>query len=70
MVDTNLAENNNKHKFVTDKYKVPCVYLYEQKFEWIEYQPKQKFLVLNSVYPDGVFIPKVLEGINIIIMET
>lgn len=70
VVDTNLAENNNKHKFVTDKYEVPCVYLYEQKFEWIKYQPKEKFLVLDSVYPDGVFIPKVLEGINIIQLPT
>jgi len=33
VVDTRVGEFNNKHKFVTDKYGVPCIYLYEQKFE-------------------------------------
>jgi hypothetical protein len=37
VVDTSLAEQNNKHKYVTDKYAIPCLYLYEQKFDWIEY---------------------------------
>jgi len=70
VVDTSLAEQNNKHKFVTDKYDIPCVYLYEQKFEWLEYKPKEKFLVLDKVYPEGVFIPQALMGINIIQLPT
>jgi len=70
VVDTSLAEQNNKHKFVTDKYGIPCVYLYEQKFDWFEYKPKEKFLVLDKVYPEGVFIPKTLVGINIVQLPT
>jgi uncharacterized protein (DUF362 family) len=70
VVDTSLAEQNNKHKYVTDKYAIPCLYLYEQKFDWIEYYPKNKFLVLDKVYPEGVFIPKDLVGINIIQLPT
>jgi len=70
VVDTSLAEQNNKHKFVTDKYDIPCVYLYEQKFEWLEYKPKEKFLVLDKVYPEGVFIPQALVGINIVQLPT
>ena len=27
VVDTQVGEANNKHKFVTDQYGVPCVYL-------------------------------------------
>ncbi len=70
VVDTADAERNNKHKFVTDKYGVPCLYLYNQNFEWLEYKPKSPFLVLDKVYPDGVFIPKALVGMNIIHLPT
>jgi uncharacterized protein (DUF362 family) len=70
VVDTRDAEQNNKHRFVTDKYGVPCLYLYNQDFEWIEYHPKQPFLVLDKVYPDGVFIPKALMGMNMIHLPT
>lgn len=70
VVNTEDAEVNNKHKFVTDKYGVPCLYLYNEDFEWIEYKPKRPFLVLDKVYPDGVFIPKALLGMNIIHLPT
>ncbi len=70
VVDTSVGEANNKHKFVTDKYGVPCTYLYQQQFEWIEYKPKTPFLVLDKVYPDGVFIPKTLVGKNIVHLPT
>jgi len=70
VVNTADAERNNKHKFVTDKYGVPCIYLYNQDFEWLEYRPKSPFLVLDQVYPDGVFIPKALVGMNIIHLPT
>jgi len=70
VVNTNDAERNNKHRFVTDKYGVPCLYLYNQDFEWMEYIPKRPFLVLDKVYPNGVFIPKALVGMNIIHLPT
>lgn len=70
VVDTSDGERNNKHKFVTDKYGVPCIYLYNEDFEWVEYKPKRPFLVLDKVYPDGVFIPKALVGLNIVHLPT
>ncbi|MDD5469031.1 MAG: DUF362 domain-containing protein [Anaerolineales bacterium] len=70
VVNTADAEQNNKHKYVTDKYGVPCLYLYNQDFEWYEYQPKQPFLVLDKVYPQGVYIPKALVGMNIVHLPT
>ena len=70
VVDTSVGEANNKHKFITDKYGVPCTYLYQQQFEWIEYKPKKPFLVLDKVYPEGVFIPKMLVGKNIVHLPT
>ena len=70
VVDTAVGEFNNKHRFVTDKYNVPCIYLYEEDFEWFEYKPKRPFLVLDKVYPEGVFIPKALVGLNMIHLPT
>jgi uncharacterized protein (DUF362 family) len=71
VVDTSVGEANNKHRFVTDKYGVPCLYLYEEKFEWERYTPRKRpFLVLDKVYPDGVYIPKELIGKNILHLPT
>lgn len=70
VVNTADGERNNKHRFVTDKYGVPCLYLYNQDFEWIEYKPKKPMLVLDKVYPEGIFIPKDLIGMNIIHLPT
>ncbi len=70
VVNTADGERNNKHKFVTDKYGVPCLYLYKEDFEWQEYHPKKPFLVLDKVYPEGVFIPKSLIGMNIVHLPT
>jgi uncharacterized protein (DUF362 family) len=71
VVDTRVGEINNKHRFVTDQYSVPCEYLYEQQFEWVRYEPKSRpFLVLDKVFPEGVFIPKVLVGKNIVHLPT
>lgn len=71
VVDTSDGEFNNKHKAVTDQYQIPCLYLYNQEFEWIEFTPKNhQYLVLDKVYPEGVFIPKALLGMNIIQLPT
>ena len=70
VVDTRDGEVNNKHKYVTDLYKVPCLYLYEDNFEWIEFVPSTPMLVLDKVYPEGIFIPKDLIGMNILQLPT
>lgn len=70
VVDTRVGEFNNKHRFVTDQYGMPCIYLYEEDFEWFEYVPRRPLLVLDKVYPKGVFIPKALVGLNMIQLPT
>jgi len=70
VVDTRVGEFNNKHRFVTDRCGIPCLYLYEHNFEWFEYHPRRPFLVLDKVYPDGVFIPKAIVGLNMVHLPT
>ena len=70
VVDTSEGERNNNHKFVTDQYDVPCIYTYDPSVKWVEYKPKTPFLVLDKVFPEGMFIPKPLIGMNMIHLPT
>ena len=70
VVDTAHAEQNNKHKYVTDKYSVPCIYTYDPAVKWVEYRPKTPFLVLDQIFPDGLYIPEPMIGMNIIHLPT
>ncbi len=70
VVDTGDGEVNNKHRYVTDKYGVPCVYIYKPEVQWIPYTPQRKLLVLDKIYPEGLHIPEVLPGNNIVHLPT
>ena len=70
VVNTSHAEQNNKHKLITDKYNVPCIYTYDPAVKWVEYLPKTPFLVLDKIFPEGLFIPEPMIGMNIIHLPT
>ncbi|MFM8594508.1 MAG: DUF362 domain-containing protein, partial [Chloroflexota bacterium] len=70
VVDARVGERNNKHAFVTDKYGLANVHLYEPQVEWVTYQPKEPFLVLDQVFPEGVKIPKMFYDRNIVQLPT
>ncbi len=70
VVDASDGETNNKQKFVTDMLGVPCIYTYEPSVKWVRYEPKQPFLVLDSIYPEGVYIPEPFIGSNMIQLPT
>jgi len=70
VVDAYVGERNNKHKYVVDKYGVENAHLYEPEYEWVHYQPKTPFLVLDNIFPDGVKIPKLFFDRNIIQLPT
>jgi len=70
VVDAYVGEMNNKHKYVVDKYGVQNVHLYEPQVEWVTYKPRRPFLVLDDIYPNGVKIPKMFIGQNMIQLPT
>jgi uncharacterized protein (DUF362 family) len=70
VVNTSDAEQNNKHKLITDKYNVPCIYTYDPAVKWVEYHPKTPFLVLDQIFPEGLYIPEPMIGMNIIHLPT
>jgi uncharacterized protein (DUF362 family) len=70
VVDTSDAEVNNKQKLITDKYKVPVIYTFDPAVKWVEYHPKSPLLVLDKIFPDGLFIPEPMIGMNIVHLPT
>jgi uncharacterized protein (DUF362 family) len=69
-VDAYAGERNIKHKYVVDKYGVENVHLYEPHVEWITYEPKAEMLVLHDIFPEGIQIPRMFIGKNIIHLPT
>jgi uncharacterized protein (DUF362 family) len=70
VVDAYVAERNNKHKYIVDRYGVRNAHLYEPQFRWVRYEPQVPFLVLDKIYPEGLYIPELLIGRNIIQLPT
>ncbi len=69
VVNSREGERNNKHINVIEKYNLRNIHLYENE-DWVKYEPKQPFLILDKVYPKGVYIPKRFIGENIIQLPT
>jgi uncharacterized protein (DUF362 family) len=70
VVDAYVAERNNKQKIIVDQYGVRNIHLYEPQVEWVVYEPKAPMLVLDRIYPEGIKIPKMFIGKNIIQLPT
>ncbi len=66
VVDAYVGERNNKQKIIVDQYGVENVHLYEPQVEWVVYEPQAPMLVLDRIYPEGIKIPKMFIGKNII----
>ena len=59
---------NNRWMPVLDKYGLPFVPLPE--VEWITYPFKDKLLKLNDIFPEGIEIPKMFPGKNVVHLPT
>ncbi len=70
VVDSYEGEANNKHKVVQDRYGLPTVHLDSPPNRWVEYQPQGEMLVLNDIFPEGIQIPELLAGTNIVHLPT
>ena len=68
VVDGREGEVNNKHKPVQEKYGLESVHL--ESVKWVHYEPRARMLVLDQVYPEGIRIPEMLIGKNIVHLPT
>ena len=66
-----LGDKYNKFGPVLDKYGIPKKYnFHEEDMSWVPYVPKAKMLVLNKIFPDGIFLPDFFFGKNIVHLPT
>ncbi len=70
VVDSFEGEANNKHKAVQDRIGLPVVHLDTPPSPWVEYEPKAEMLVLNDIFPEGIQIPEMFQGRNIVHLPT
>lgn len=70
VVDPIVGAENNKHDAVVQKHGLKNVFLDFPPVKWVPYKPKAKMLVLDDIYPEGIRIPEMFFGKNIIHLPT
>lgn len=70
VVDSFEGEVNNKQKVVQDKYNLTNVHLDTPPNVWVNYKPKAEMMVLDEIFPEGIQIPEIFEGKNIVHLPT
>ena len=70
VVDSHLGERNNRQRPVQDRYGMKTLHVTDPDTEWMRYEPKARMLVLDKVYPKGIFIPRLFPGKNVVHLPT
>jgi len=61
----------NKQRPVCEHYQVPIRYNFRRRdMTWQVYRPKARMLVLDEIFPDGIYIPDYFHGKNIVHLPT
>lgn len=65
------GEDLNNYVPIFKRYDIPVLYNFkESDIRWIEYRPKAKMHVLDTIYPEGITIPEYFVGKNIVHLPT
>ena len=70
VVDPREGELNNKHKAAQDRHGLESVYLDVPPVKWARYEPRAKMLALDEIYPEGIEVPEMFFGKNIVHLPT
>lgn len=70
VVNSHEGEVKNKHVNVLAKHAVPAIHLNDDDVPWVRYQPRAELHALPSIFKDGIYIPEVFQGKNIVHMPT
>ena len=70
VVDSHEGERGNKHDRVFAKHGLTPVHLQDEGARWVPYAPRGPMLVLDKIFPDGIEIPEMFIGTNIIHLPT
>jgi uncharacterized protein (DUF362 family) len=65
------GEDLNGYVPIFRQYNIPVLYNFRHEdMSWIRYQPKAKMLILDHVYPEGIYLPDYFLGKNIVHLPT
>ena len=65
------GERLNKQSPICKHYGVPIKYNFKSSnMNWQRYEPKEKMLVLDKIFPKGIYIPDYFHGKNIVHLPT
>jgi uncharacterized protein (DUF362 family) len=71
VTDTFKGEDLNKYIPLFTKYNIPVLFNFnDSDMKWVKYIPKAPMLVLDQIFPDGIFIPDYFLGKNILHLPT
>jgi uncharacterized protein (DUF362 family) len=70
VVDSREGELKNKHGAVLQRHGLQSVHLNEPDVPWVPFVPKRPLLVLDKVYPNGIRIPAMFPGKNVLHLPT
>ena len=70
VVDPVEGAEKNKHRVVEEKYGLQRVFLDVAPSKWVPFKPKSKMLVLDEIYPEGIEIPEIFAGKNVVHLPT
>ena len=65
------GEDLNHYVPIFHQYDIPVLYNFrDSDMRWVEYRPKAKMRVLDSIFPEGIRIPDYFHGKNIVHLPT
>jgi len=71
VTDPIKGERLNKLAPIFERYAIPELYNFMPgNVRWVPYRPKAKMLVLDRIYPEGIRIPDVFFGKNVVHLPT
>ena len=70
VVDPHEGAANNRHTEVEKRHGLESVYLDYPPVEWVPYTPRARMLVLDGIFPEGIRIPEMFIGKNIVHLPT
>ncbi len=70
VVDSKVGEVTNKHRPVLEKLGIGWVHTWEPGVQWVTYEPRSPLLVLDRVFPQGLRLPALLLGRNMVHLPT
>lgn len=71
VTDAFKGEDLNHYVSILKRYGVPILYNFRQgDMDWVEYRPKARMNVLDTIFPEGFRIPDYFAGKNIVHLPT